>query len=456
MRDRTRRLLDARLAAEQSDSRVPSIAAGLVRDGALVWSGGRGHYDGRPDGPVPGDDVQYRCGSITKTFVAVAIMRLRDEGKLALTDPVERFLPGTGATAQLTVEQLLTHQSGLRAESGEDWWERTPGGDLAQLTQTTLADGTRFAADRRFHYSNVGFAVLGGIVAAIAGRPWHEAIAEELLAPLEMTRTTTRPVAPAAQGFAVHPWADVLLTEPEHDGGAMAPAGQLWTTVSDLARWAAFLHGDGAGVIAADTLVQMREPRAVYDDRGETWTGAHGLGLMVFNDDGRRRYGHGGSMPGFLAGLVIDAESGDAAVEFANATRGLSGELGDELLAILNREEPRTAEEWTPHPLPEGVLEALGVWYWGVGPYVLAASGDHLELRAPMGRGRPARFDPTGERDTWIGLDGYHVGEPLRIVRRDDGTVSHLDLGSFIYTRQPYDEPQGPVPGGVDPGGWRA
>jgi CubicO group peptidase (beta-lactamase class C family) len=457
MRDRTVELFDARLAAEQGTRRVPSIAAGLVRDGELVWSGGRGHYDGRADGPAPDADVQYRCGSITKTFVAVAIMRLRDEGKLALEDPVSRFLPDTGATAQLTVAQLLTHSSGLRAESGEEWWERTPGGDLAQLTQTTLRDGTRFEAGRRFHYSNTGFGVLGGILAAVREKPWEQVIADDLLAPLQMRRTTPRPVAPAAQGFAVHPWADVLLPEPEHDAGAMAPAGQLWTTVADLARWAAFLHGDGEGLISADTLAEMREPRAVYDDRGEKWTGAHGLGLMVFNEDGRRFYGHGGSMPGFLAGLSIDAETGDAAVEFANATRGLSGELSVDLLAILAREEPRITEEWTPHALPDGVLEALGVWYWGVGPYVLAASGQRLELRAPMGRGRESRFDPAGGAgsDTWIGLDGYHTGEPLRIVRRPDGTVSHLDIGSFIYTREPYD-PSAPVPGGVDPGGWRA
>jgi CubicO group peptidase (beta-lactamase class C family) len=454
MRDRTVELLQARLAEEQSRCRVPSVAAGLVRDGALVWSGGRGRYDGRADGRVPDADVQYRCGSITKTFVAVAIMRLRDEGLLALTDPVSRFLPDTGATAERTVAQLLTHSSGLRAESGEDWWERTPGGDLDQLSETTLRDGARFEAGRRFHYSNVGFGVLGAILAAVRGRPWAQVIADELLAPLQMRRTTTRPSAPAAQGFAVHPWADVLLPEPEHDAGAMAPAGQLWTTVADLGRWAAFLAGDGAGIIAADTLAEMREPHAIYDDRGASWQAAHGLGLTMLNHGGRRYYGHGGSMPGFLAGLTVDAETGDGAVEFANATRGLSAELGSDLLAILAREEPRTPEEWRPHPVAPELLEALGVWYWGPAPYVLAVAGEQLELRAPLGRGRESRFDPTGP-DTWIGRDGYHTGEPLALVRAADGTPSHLDLGSFIFTRRPYDPPA-PVPGGVDPGGWDA
>lgn len=447
VRARTAELLLARLAAEQSQCRLPSVVAGLVRDGELAWSGGRGRVDAR----TPDDDVQYRCGSITKTFVAVGAMRLREEGLLSLEDRVERFLASTGV-GELTIAQLLSHSGGLRAETGEDWWERTPGGNLAALTQSTLRDGARFEPARRFHYSNVGFGVLGAIIAAVRGRPWEDVVAGELLRPLGMDRTTPRPQPPAAPGLAVHPWADAVAPEPEHEAGAMAPAGQLWTTVSDLARWAAFLGGDGAGLIAPETLAEMREPRAVNDVREQSWTVAYGLGLQLFNEGGRRRFGHGGSMPGFLAGLLVD-ESGDAAVVLANATTGLSGDVNADLLAILAREEPRLAEEWVPTAPPEGVLDLLGVWYWGPAPYVLAARGQQLELRAPLGPGRASRFRATGA-DAWVGLDGYHTGEPLRVVRATDGSVSHLDLGSFVFTRAPYD-PAGPIPGGVDPGGWR-
>ncbi len=82
----------------------------------------------------------------------------------------------------------------------------------------------------------------------------------------------------------------------------MAPAGQLWTTVEDLARWATFLGGDTAGLLSADTLAEMCEPHHVVDEPGQPWTGAHGLGWQVWNVDGVRYAGHGGSMPGFLAG----------------------------------------------------------------------------------------------------------------------------------------------------------
>jgi CubicO group peptidase (beta-lactamase class C family) len=445
--ERTACALMGRLAAEQSTRRLPSVVAGLVRDGELIWTGGRG----RVDGSTPDADTQYRCGSITKTFIGVCVMRLRDEGRLSLSDTVDRFLSGTGI-GELTIGQLMSHSGGLRAETGEAWWERTPGGDFAQLTSTTLNGGSRFEAGRRFHYSNVGFAVLGEVVGRIRRQRWDEVVERELLEPLGMHRTTTRPQQPAAPGLAVHPWADLVLPEPEHDAGAMAPAGQLWTTIEDLARWAAFLGGHGPDLLSADTLTEMREPRVIIDMRGEQWTAAYGLGLQVYNADGQRAFGHGGSMPGFLAGLEIQ-DDGDALVEFCNATRGLT-DLGEDLLKILGEQEPRLPDEWVPQPSPEGTLELLGAWYWGPSPYILVAHGEELELTTPLDGGRASRFTSLGP-DAWIGLDGYHTGEPLRVVRGASGAVLHLDLGSFVFTRAPYD-PGADVPGGVDPGGWRA
>jgi len=140
-------------------------------------------------------------------------------------------------------------------------------------------------------------------------------------------------------------------------------------------------------------------------------------------------------------------------VQFCNATRGLT-DLGEDLLKILAEQEPRLPEEWVPQRSPEGTLELLGAWYWGPAPHILVAHGDELELTTPLNGGRASRFTPQGP-DAWIGLDGYHTGEPLRVVRRADGSVSHLDLGSFVFTRVPYDA-DADVPGGVDPGSWRA
>ncbi|WP_377643652.1 serine hydrolase domain-containing protein [Oryzobacter terrae] len=449
----TTRHLDHVLATAQREGRLPSVVAGLVRGGSLVWTGAVGTVDGRADGRPADDDTQYRMGSITKTFVAVAVLRLRDAGRLDLTDRFGAHVPGT-ALADVTVEQLLTHSAGLQAETEGPWWERTPGGGWEDLTGSGV--GQRFRAGRRFHYTNVGYGALGRLLEEHHGRGWFDVVHDELLEPLGMSRTTTRPTGSAAQGLAVHPFADVLLPEPEHDAGAMAPAGQLWTTVTDLARWATFLGGDTAGLLSADTLAEMVEPHHVVDEPGKAWTGAHGLGFQVWNVDGRRSAGHGGSMPGFLASLRVAlgdeaAGGGDGVVVLTNTTASsvLRGVTTD-LLAGLAEREPVTPAPWSASGHP-GLLELVGPWHWGPMVETARVVGEHLVLGEP-GTGRGSRFRRVGD-DLWEGLDGYHTGEPLRVLRRPDGTVSHLDLATFRLTRTPYD-PDADVPGGVDEAGW--
>ncbi|WP_347058322.1 serine hydrolase domain-containing protein [Blastococcus sp. HT6-30] len=432
----TARLLLARTARVQRDGRAPSLVAGVVRDGGLAWSAGRGAV------PEPHTDVQYRLGSISKTVTAVVVLRLRDEGLLRLDDPLERHLPGT-PFGDRTVGQLLSHLAGASAESPGGWWERTPGGTLDELG---MADSdVVLGAARRFHYSNLGFGLLGELVARQRGRSWEEAVTAEVLAPLGMSRTSPRPVAPAAEGWAVHPWADVVLPEPEHHAGVMAAAGQLWATLADLGRFAAFLLGDTGEVLDPATLEEMTVPAGV-DSSASGWS-AYGLGVQVVRVDGRTLVGHGGSMPGFLAGVFVDREERTGAVSLANATSGVDP-LVFGLLADLRGAEPRVVEPWAPSPSPVS-LETLGVWFWGPAPYVLrAVAGGLLHLGPLPGRsGRASRFTRRDD-GTWLGLDGYFAGETLRIA--DD----HLDLDTFVFTRTPYD-PQAPVPGGVDERGWR-
>ncbi len=447
------RLLAARTAEEQANHRLPSLAAGLARRGALVWSGGRGRIDGA-NGPVPDADVQYRAGSITKTFVAVAVLRLRDEGKLDLSDPVGQYLDAADVS-HLTVGQLLSQTSGIRAETSGPWWERTPGSSYEALTEGSLGpDARRLRPGRQFHYSNVGYALLGQVVTKVHGRPWHDVVTDDLLTPLGMTRTTTRPQMPHATGFAVHPHADLLLPEPEHDAMAMAPAGQLWTTVADLARWGGFLAGQGPGdLLSAASLAEMREPNGIDDTPGQSWAQGYGLGLQLWNEGGRRSHGHTGSMPGFVGILKIDTASGDAAVALCNSTAGfgVSGFASD-LLRVLAESDPQVRPEWTATAVADDVLGLVGTWYWGPSAFLVsmvgATDGGELEFRVGRSGDRAFRFRRHGDGQ-WIGLDGYFAGEVLRPVPGADGRIAALDLASHTYTRTPYD-PAAPVPGGAD------
>ncbi|WOX23287.1 serine hydrolase domain-containing protein [Streptomyces solicathayae] len=445
----TERALLHRVAVAQSEGRAPSFVGAVVRDGRTVWSGSRSCVDGH----APDADTQYRIGSLTKVFTAVLVMRLRDEGLLDLSDPLEKHLPGTGV-GEVTVAQLLGHSAGLAAESPAPWWERTPGTDRPTLADVLGDKPLLHPAGRGHHYSNPGYTLLGSLVEAVRGVSWEEALRGEILEPLGLSRTTVQPVAPHAGGWAVHPWADVMLPEPAEDLGLMAPAGQLWSTAADLCRFAVFLAEGDDRVLAAATVAEMRTP--AVPPAAEDRDGGYGLGVQLLRRDGRTLIGHTGSLPGFVACLWVSVEDGVAAVALANATSGpLTSVVAADLVRIVAEAEPRFPEPWRPLPEADEELLALtGPWYWGTYAYGLRLAAERGVVLEPLrGAGRGARFRALPEGG-WIGLNGYYAGETLRVVRREDGSVSHLDLGSFVFTREPY-QPADAVPGGVDEGGWR-
>ncbi|WP_432018960.1 serine hydrolase domain-containing protein [Streptomyces sp. 1222.5] len=447
----TRRALLHRIAVAQTEGRAPSLVAAVVRGGQAVWHGARTSVDGHG----PDENVQYRIGSITKTFTAVLVMRLRDEGLLDLGDPLEKHLPGTGA-GEATIAQLLAHTAGLAAESPAPWWERTPGSLRPELGDVLGEQPLLHPVGRRHHYSNPGYTVLGALVEELRGAPWAEVLRAEILEPLGLRRTSAQPEPPSAGGWAVHPWADALLPEPLEDLGRMAPAGQLWSTTGDLARFAAFLARGDDRVLSAESVLEMRTPAAPAEAADVLEGTGYGLGMQIQRRDGRLLVGHSGSLPGFLANLTIGVEDDVAAVVLANCTSGpLLGAVGADLVRIVAEAEPRIPEPWRPlREVEPAALELAGQWYWGTHAFGLRVTADGLIALGPLtGGGRRARFRSLGD-GTWTGLEGYYAGELLRPVRRPDGSLSHLDLGSFVFTRQPYDT-EAPVPGGVDPEGWR-
>ncbi|WP_326698680.1 beta-lactamase family protein [Streptomyces sp. NBC_01754] len=445
----TRRALLHRIATAQAEGRTPSLVAAVQRGGRIAWSGARGCVEGH----APDDDTQYRIGSLTKTFTAVLVLRLRDEGLLGLDDALEEHLPGTGV-GEATVFQLLGHSAGLAAETPAPWWERTPGSIRPELSDVLGGHPLLHPAGHGHHYSNPGYTLLGALVERLRGDSWAEVLRSEILEPLGMDRTTARPQAPHAGGWAVHPWADVLLPEPAEDLGLMAPAGQLWSTTADLLRFALFLARGDDRVLSASSVEQMRAPAAPPEAADQD--GNYGLGLQAVRSENRALFGHTGSLPGFLAALWFSVEDDVAAVVLSNATSGPAvATVAADLVRIVAEAEPRIPEPWRPLPEVDQELLALtGPWYWGTRAHVLTLLADRaLELRPVRGAGRGARFRASAD-GTWTGLDGYYAGETLRVVRADDGTVGHLDLGSFAFTREPYG-PASAVPGGVDEGGWR-
>ena len=428
LRPDTSAALYAEVAAAQSEWKLPSINAGVIRDGSLVWTGSRGRF-ATADGLLPGPDVQYRIGSITKTLTAVLIMQCRDDGLLSLNDAVGKHLPGI-AFGDLAIRHLLAHSGGMNAEPEGAWWERNPGVSFETLTAAMDESQAAGRPDRRHHYSNLGYALLGEIASRLRGAGWMELVAERILQPLEMQRTSYFPIVPAAQGFSVHPFSGQLEEEPAYDAGAMAPAGQLWSTIEDLARYASFWIDPGYEVLSRDTVEEMAAP--VASDPGEALTASYGLGLRLYADDPDLFVGHTGSMPGFLAGLFVDRVRRIGAVTLGNATFGKCASVPLDLMRTLASHEPVLAPEWLPEPELAQGNDLLGHWYWGNTPLTISVAAGILQLSGAIS----SRFSPLGP-DLYRGRDGYFAGEKLRVVR-DGRSITELNLATFILTRTPY------------------
>ncbi len=443
--DLTARRLVGVLAVEQHNGRIPSVAAALTRDGSLVWRGSRGDATGEPG--IRPTDLQYRIGSITKTMTAVLLMQLRDDGLVTLGDPVSAYLSELKGDplGDLTLRALLSHGSGLAAEPPGEWWERVEGVSFAELVSQLGPVGRPFEPGATHHYSNLGYALLGEVVSRVHGWPWWECLSERLLQPLGMTRTSYDPFAPHARGYSVAPYSPLLTSEPATDTRAMAPAGQVWSTVLDLATYADFLITGHRDVLSSSTLEEMSVPQS--GSAADGLAGAYGLGLRLLSGGSGLLVGHTGSMPGFQAALFVDRVRRAGAVVLANSTTGLrTDRLPAELLETLERCEPTAPDVWEPvESVAPGIDELLGVWHWGNTARVFSWDGRLLSV-APLGA--------TGRRDsfalvdgTFVGVGGHHNGEPLEVVRRPDGRISHLVLSTFVFTRTPYD-PDAPVPGG--------
>jgi len=413
--------LQRRLEALQARGRLPGVVAGVLTDGQLTWTGTAGAGDAA---------VQYRIGSITKTMTAIAVLQLRDEGRLDLDDPIGRFVPETGYAAA-TLRSLLSHTSGMQSEPVGSWWERSPGVDFATLSTANDGSGAVAPAGEYYHYSNLGFALLGEAVARLRGATWWEVISQRLLGPLGMARTTYHPEPPTAQGYSVGHFAGTLAEEPHQDTGSMAPAGQAWSTVADLARWARFLADGHPEILAPETLREMSRPQAPAE--------VYGIGLRLVQQGGRLLVGHGGTMPGFQAGVFVDPDRRDGVVVLCNATTGLAYETAPATF-LGATDEVGAVPAWVPtERVPVEVGPTLGMWFWGNTAVELRWQNERLELRPLNSAEVSDAFELRDGR--LVGVSGYHRGETLLVRPR------HLECATFVYTRTPYD-PDVPVPGG--------
>lgn len=428
-----RRLVSTR----QAESRVPGLICGVVRGGALVWSEVAGAADvERPERP-PTTDTQYAIGSITKTFTATMVMALRDEGGLDLDDPLSRFFPETKHD-RLTVRRMLSHASGLQREPVGDVWDTLVHPDAAGLlagleeAEQVLAPGTHW------HYSNLAYCLLGEIVARADGRTWTESLRARVLEPLGLRRTSPMPEGESAVGYFSEPFTDHVTVQPVTDLKSTAPAGALWSTVDDLARWAAFLADGADPVLGADTLAEMAQVQVMADPL--TWSMAWGLGLQLIRRGDRVLVGHTGGMPGFVTALLVDRRTKTGAVVLANTMAGFDPpDTAATLLTRVLDDDPPPAPVWRPGPtVPDDLAELVGRWWSEGSAFEFAVRNGRLEARMERQPRTvpPAVFERIDDA-TFRTVAGRERGELLRLTRNADGVVRLMHWATYRVTREP-------------------
>lgn len=339
---------------------APGAVMGIIIDGELVWIKTAGVRETK-DRSVVTPDTVFRIASMTKSFTAMSILKLRDQGKLSLDDPVARYVPAlaglpypTKDSPTLTIRHLLTHSEGFPEDN--PWGDR----QLARSDETMrawLRAGIPFsnAPGTAYEYSNYGFAILGQVVARASGRPYKDYVRDEILIPLGMRASTfdmaAVPRAHVALGYASED--NVWKDEPILAHGSFGSMGGLWTTARDLARYVAFLMSafpprDEAerGPVRRSSAREMQQasraqPASVFrnavDAPLQLGLASYGYGLGISQDCRFNHIvGHGGGLPGYGSLMRWLPEYGVGLIAMGNLTYtpGLAGLFADTLAAL--------------------------------------------------------------------------------------------------------------------------
>jgi len=405
--------IDRLLGAFAAKFRVPGIAYGVLIDGQLAHIGTVGVTDVVTKALVTPDTV-FRIASMTKSFTALAIMRLRDEGKLSLEDPAERYIPELAGLAyptadapKITIRHLLSHAEGFPEDN--PWGDRqlaATDDEMGQMMRRGIPFST--APGTAYEYSNFGFAILGRIVARVSGMPYNDYVSKNLLTPLGMTSTTLQaasvPPGRLTKGYRLED--DQWVEEPPLPDGAFGAMGGMLTSTRDLAKYVAFFmsawpprDAPDAGPVRRSSVREMQQvwrpstatvTRDAADAALRLNTGGYGFGLRVWQTCGVSHVvAHSGGLPGFGSQMRWLPEHGAAIIAMGNLTYTSWGRVIDEAIDALARTgalQPRVAQPSAALVAAQAEISSLvGQWDDGRADRVAA---DNLYLDAPKTRRR--------------------------------------------------------------------
>jgi CubicO group peptidase (beta-lactamase class C family) len=416
----------------------PGLVYGIVAGGRLAHARGLGHR--WLGGPAPDARTVFRIASMTKSFTAAAVLLLRDEGTLALDDLAEVYVPelrtltpASPDAPRISVRHLLTMTAGFPTD--DPWGDRQQGLPLAEFS-ALLSDGLSFAwaPGTRFEYSNLGYALLGRVIAAASGMTYPDFVRDRLLRPLHLSQTgfDASQFDPVRLAHGYRPGADGWQEVVPDGCGAFAPMGGVFSCVADLARWvsgfaAAFPPGDsgsgGAHPLPRASRREMQLPRvplgppAIARFPGDpAWAGpvSYGFGLFVEESPAWGRVvSHSGGYPGFGSTMRWHVATGTGVIVLANSTYAGASSLAVRLLEAVLPQVPAAGPQTAPPvsgpaPAPGGPWPETVRARREVGQLLQAWDDAAADL---LFSENVAQDEPYAERRRKAGLIGQRIGD---------------------------------------------
>lgn len=437
------RLLEKFIAREMADKELPAVSVALVDDQQTVWAAGFGLADPQAKTPA-GSETVYRVGSVSKLFTDLAVMQLVERGTLDLDAPVERYLPDfkprNSFGRPVTLRQLMSHRSGLVREPPVGNYFDPSGPPLAATVASLNRTALVYAPGARIKYSNAAIAAVGYVIERAQREPFARYLKRALLEPLGMGASGFEPTPEITRRLArAFMWTidGRVFPAPTFELG-IAPAGSMYTSVADLARFTSVLFAGGRGprgqLLKPETLAAMWTPQ--FARPGEK--GGFGIGFSLGELEGRRLVGHGGAIYGFATTLAAlpDEKLGAVVVTTKDSANSVTDRIADlALRGMLAAREGRPLPEpdVTSPVAPELARRLAGRYADGEDEVELSERGATLS-RLWLRGGFPARLRAAGEG--LITDDRLTYGE--RITPRPDG----VEIQGKLYRRAAAGKPQ--------------
>lgn len=457
--EQTRTQVGELLAELWNEQPLAGLAVGVVQNGELVYTTNVGFADIAQQRPITADTV-FRIGSISKTFTATAIMQLCEQGRIQLDDPVNdypqayKITPSSPDAPPITFRHLLTHTGGIGELRTFTDVAKPVIGLGAPLDQPIpplaeyYAKGLRaeVAPGTKWSYANHAYATLGQLVEDISGEPFNDYLRRHVFEPLGMHNSdylrSERVRDQLATGYN---WKGGSFKPVDDREIIVAPAGSIFSSVNDMARYVAALMNGGVGehsaVLRSDTLALMLSPHWQLDEH----LPAMGLGFLLDTWDGHRTAGHNGGWPGFVSSMLFAPDDDVGVLVFTNtmsiAPDKIAAKLLRRLLELPDRDdEQRPAVAQAPHLWHElagsygpskGWNTNFRLWNGMGGEMEVLVRGNELRLRSligPLWRGMKLH---ALDNDNPLVFEGRLHEQPLRVVfkRDEEGQVDRLLFG---------------------------